>query len=195
MPWIPNTQVVNAGGGEELSGLIPAVKTGVSYYYHMPIGGVSTNAPTLTALQGTPIWLPEGITLDRIGVEVTSTVPTAEARFGIYLDDGSQPGVLLADYGTVAAATPGNKEITISQEITTTGLYWLGMVSQTAAATYRSMVNTPLIAHLATTFASPPTSNGSQGYGRSGGVAGSLPDPWGTVTLAVNIPRVYVRVI
>jgi hypothetical protein len=163
-------------------------------YYYYPNGPTTPVAHTLNDLVATPIWLPGGITVDRLGVEVTTAVATAVYRLGIYRDAGGIPGALLVDGGTVDCSTTGNKTVTISQAINDPGLYWLAGSPQVAVATIRGITHAPGLLALASGLANPPATGGHGGYSRTG-VSGALPDPFaGTLTPTSSSARVFARV-
>lgn len=87
----------------------------------------------LTHAAGYGYWTPfpveRDVTLDRIGVEITTAGASTVLRMGIYADDGGSPGSLVLDAGTVDASSTGWKEITISQALTA-GRVWLCLAAQ-----------------------------------------------------------------
>ena len=94
-----------------------------------------TSPRTGTALVGTalvgarfyamPFICPKAITLDRIGVYV-STLSTGNARLGIYSDNGNiYPGARLLDAGEISVISTGAKILTINQALAAGTLYWL----------------------------------------------------------------------
>ena len=87
-------------------------------------------ANSLTAI---PFPVPRPITLDRIGIYVTTAGGAgAEMRLGIYNDGVNlYPAGLLADYGTIDATTTGIKAIIINQALAK-GMYWLAYVCNDA---------------------------------------------------------------
>jgi len=107
-------------------------------YLQPPHTNVQTLVLTLNELRACPLPVGKAVTLDRIGLEVTTAVATAVVRLGIYADDGNgYPGALVLDAGTIDASTTGFKEIVINQALAA-GLYWLVGVAQTAAPTVRA---------------------------------------------------------
>lgn len=110
--------------------------------YDLPgwaFAGNSFQAIVANRLYFIPIYIGDTRTLDRIGLRVSSAGAAGTvARMGIYEADlvsGSQnqiqPGDLILDAGTVAVDSTGNKEITISQEMTP-GFYFLAFSSDGA---------------------------------------------------------------
>lgn len=103
---------------------IPAVPTASSTYYFGNLNNhsgtslaASTGGATAAIARFVPIAIAEDMTIDRIGIEVTTAAATATIRLGLYEDNAGAPGDLIADFGTVSATTTGVKEITISQAV------------------------------------------------------------------------------
>lgn len=101
--------------------------------------------PTLTTTTGNansgflvtfPIFLPS-VTVDRIGIEVTSAGGAGSlGRLGIYNSSSTSnyPDTRLLDAGTVSVSSTGKREATISQTITQ-GIYWLAYLADTVSGT------------------------------------------------------------
>lgn len=161
------------------------------------IGGQTTEmVPIEGTLYATPFPLMRACTLDRIGLYIGTQGGAGEVvRMGIYEDSQGVPGALVLDAGTVAAATTGLKEVTISQALDITKRYWLAFATQGASGTVarpRSILGTPYPVGL--------TVNGFTGtsYGAvrlsGGGTTGAFPDPFGAVgTEVVDCPWFGVR--
>lgn len=130
--------------------------------WYAALGGRSTISHNLNRMTYMPIWLPASSSVDRLGVEVTTVGAAGSViRVGMYDDDGGgRPGALLVDAGTVDATTTGAKELTVTQDLASGGVYWLAAVAQVATATLRSAtgpllpVGTDTLA--AATAATPP---------------------------------------
>lgn len=129
------------------------------------------------------IYVPITTTYDRIGIQVNTAVAASLVRLGIYHPhaNGDRPGALLTDFGTVATATNGIKEITISQELTP-GFYFLSLVRDAEAAVRlrgidlgSDIYNTPASAKCASVGAGSRTISVQGTTGRAGDVAGGLP--------------------
>lgn len=185
--------------------LLPA-RTGEWYSMSGVVLAAGTAAGTAGLLTCHPIPLKAGTTLDRIGVSHNATPTASEvARLGIYSDTGNgYPGALLLDAGTVDLSTAGStsvpKAATISQTITTSGIYWLACARQGPSALAVLVVpNAASTAPLGLPWA--PTSatyERSMGYSQTG-VVGALPANFtATVTKITNatatMPLVFVRV-
>lgn len=82
-------------------------------------GSVSTAAMVADTLRYAPMFVVTPITLDRIGLEVTTAGAAGKVlRLGIYNADLNwQPTSLVLDAGTVAADSTGQKLITINQAL------------------------------------------------------------------------------
>lgn len=92
---------------------------------YVTLGGArTTGAPTRDQLRGFPVWLDAG-SLDRIGCEVVTPGGTGcVVRLGIYTG-GDFPATRLLDAGVIDGTVTGAQEITISQTIASSGVYWL----------------------------------------------------------------------
>lgn len=77
-------------------------------------------------------------TVDRVAVEVTSAGAPAGSvlRLGVYTDQEGQPGVLITDFGTVAADAVAVVELAVSPSLVLpAGVYWLASVAQASGTT------------------------------------------------------------
>lgn len=128
-----------------------------------------------------PLWIPAGVTtVDRISVEVTSNTATALTRLGLYLPDSTgKPGARLVDGGTVDSSAAGVVSVSLGSPPTVTpnSLIYVGLVPQTASASYRQTSNGPLLkgspipsSTVANVFARTDTT-----AWRETGVTGALP--------------------
>jgi len=137
---------------ERVLELVPEQGVDLSYYRHYgttqyeawytsPKVGTALAGSALTAnrLYAMPFVCPKGITIDRIGVYV-STLLAGAARLGIYADAGGAntcyPGALLLDAGTIDTGSTGVKSISISQALAANTLYWLVLVANAAPSIY-----------------------------------------------------------
>lgn len=119
----------------------PILRSGRYYFGHMT--GGNTGGSTFDATR--PVFgvliARRAVTLDRIGISVTTAAASTVARLGIYRDTGTGfPGTLLLDAGEVDCSTTGGKEIVISQALTP-GIYWLTMMTNGSTITIESMPN------------------------------------------------------
>ncbi len=116
-------------------------KTGVTNYeawFTSPRAGTALAGTALVAnrIYAMPFICPKNITLDQIGVYV-STLSTTTARLGIYADNGNcYPGSKLLDAGTIDVTATGAKKLTINQALTAGTLYWLVIVCAATPAIY-----------------------------------------------------------
>jgi hypothetical protein len=163
------------------------------FYYgpgaHIPGAG----AATLNSMVAIPTVIPHAVTIDRIGLEVTTGVASAIFRLGIYLNDPATdlPAALLLEAGTVDASTTGVKEITISQALDP-GTYWLAAVGQVAAASWRHLGNTsdPMLGWNTITSTANLGPNGQS----QPAVSGALPNPMLPITgVSVIAPKIMIR--
>jgi hypothetical protein len=122
------------------------VKYRSGYFYEAQIGSViSTSTFTINRLFYVPFFLQESITMDRIGAECTSAVASSTFRLGLYnADADGLPASLVFDAGTIDTSSTGLKTITISQTVSTPGLYFLAYAQQGGAtnATMRCLLGT-----------------------------------------------------
>lgn len=169
-------------------------KTG---WYYTAAANTQTHIPVEAEMRCSPFFVAEDITLDRIGLEVTSAgTAGALIRLGIYEDNGDGiPGALVIDAGTVDATTTGVKEIVISQALAR-GDFHLAAAVQGAAATRPT-----IRAHSGSDAMFPaghPTATQISAYPIAGsyqtGVTGALPATAAITNPTTVPPRVLVRV-
>lgn len=97
------------------------------WYYGPPAPALNVAAsnPSQSTQAWVPLWVPHAVTVDRIGMEVTTGLAGPTVTLGIYDSTvGDEPGDLILTAGTIDPSTQGFKEITISQTLSR-GLYWL----------------------------------------------------------------------
>lgn len=136
MVYVPDS----SRGGSSSSTLTPfpqAFKSGRYYSCQRPPVALSGQALTLSRLHLVPLVVPVSATFDRITVFLSTVAGAgAVARLGAYLSgsDGL-PSTLIVDAGTVAidAGAGAAKEVTTTLAVTT-GVVWLAMAQQVAAA-------------------------------------------------------------
>ena len=163
------------------------------FYVATGVLAPSTIAATQSRLYYTPIWLPPGTTIDRIGAEVTAGVAATTVSLGIYAPGANGlPSTLILDAGAINGSSATAQEINVSltAAIAAGGLFYLASVSQGGAPTLRSIGatgppsmpqhNQPAATYI-TSYYTP-------------GVTGALPSPPASVSgSTVNAPRVFVR--
>lgn len=127
----------SASGGKSF---YPLIKTGTAFYHFTSVGaGTTASADVIT--EDLTIYSPiyfTSCTLDQISIKTGTTFSgSAVVRLGIYQADANNfPNTLLLDAGTVTPTAANTAyTITISQTISTAGLYYLAFNAQTAAAT------------------------------------------------------------
>lgn len=163
------------------------------HYFAAMSGALSTGAPALNLLTVHPLDIGEAVTLDRIGIEVTTAAASSFCRLGLYADHGGKPGALLLDAGQVDASTTGVKEITISQALNP-GVVWLAYVSQGGTPTVRRSSSELGLPGIGNATAATVSANPMAAMARTG-VSGALLDPFGSNQGGqVYQPRVIVRV-
>lgn len=145
-------------------------------------GNPTTMAVGISAAASGTFWTPfpisRSVTVDRIGVHVTTDGgPSSTLRMGIYsAAAGGGPGALVLDAGTVSCNGTGFKEITVSQALTP-GLVWLCAVRQGNADYSVALRATNFIGHAPLFLSSQQDTAWSGVKLATGGPTGSLPDP------------------
>lgn len=166
--------------------------------YYWALNGLTTTSVTLGngTLRVAPMWVPNAVTLTRIGIGVTvAGDATAKVRLGVYGDDGAgRPGALLVDAGQVDASAVGDPEAVISLAVGS-GWYWIGGAVQGVATTQ------PTVRAVSSNHSSMPLSIPSGlpaggllpvGYAVAG-VTGALPSSFGAVGLSGASPRIFIK--
>lgn len=163
--------------------------------YHVPPQTAATASFGNGNARAVPIWLPRAVTLDRIGLEVTTAGATgALYRLGIFDDDGNGlPSTVRLDAGTVDAATTGAKELTISH-LLGPGLFWLAGAQQGAPATNATVRVTNSAMLFCTAVDNITSTQHTAGCYQMGGQTGAFTAWTTTVTLGINGPRIFFRV-
>jgi len=85
-----------------------------------------------------PIRVEREITIDGLGIRVSSASATGVVRLGLYYDAGGVPGALIVDGGTVSTTSAGFKSVAISSTTLKPGIYWTSLVGQTEGATFNA---------------------------------------------------------
>jgi hypothetical protein len=94
-------------------------------YFTGDMSGTITTKNPLTTSYLIRAFIPRAMTVDRIGLEVTTLLNPSTIRLAIYTDVNDVPTALVLDAGTIDSSTTGYKEITISQALNA-GWVWLG---------------------------------------------------------------------
>lgn len=108
-----------------------------TYFYPAGSANTGTSTHVNNQFRATPAYIPQAITITKIGAEVTAAGNSgAVLRLGIYADNNGLPGSLVLDAGTIAADAVGVGEITLGTPLTLQpGWYWFGGAAQNAATT------------------------------------------------------------
>jgi hypothetical protein len=192
-----DTWAIPTAGGQITPDVSYFRKYGTTNYeawFTSPRGGTALSGSALTAarMYAVPFICPKAITLDRIGVYV-STLSTTTARLGIYADNGNcYPGALLLDAGTIDVTATGAKTITISQALSANTLYWLVIICAATPAIYCIPV-AGVINVLGTSNALGTAQNAGLYVAQT---YGSLPSTFPaspTMIVAAPIPAIFVR--
>lgn len=183
---------------------MPARKSGS--YYSLDEGVFGTSA---TLVNGTlrvhPYLVDVAESWTRVGGDVSGAGDAASTiRLCIYLDDGSvpgsfgYPGILLKDFGTIAADSATVQEITTALTLAP-GRYWVGGVVQGVTVTQPTvrvlngaLANTPVVISFGT---SAPAANTAVSNSLAvTGVTGSLPNPFtASAAASVVVPRLFMK--
>lgn len=163
-------------------------------WFTSPKAGTLTVPSALVAnrLYAMPFIVPKNITVDRIGVQVT-TLSTTTARLGIYSDNGNcYPGSLLLDAGTIDVTSTGAKTIMINQALAA-GLYWLVIICA-ATPSIACIATAAVISILGHASANLNAAQNmglyvAQTYGTLPGTFPASP----TMITAAPIPAIFVR--
>lgn len=168
-----------------------------SYYITNSPGSTSTASIGQGILRLLPWYIQSGVSLTRIGAEVTAAGDAgSKFRLGIYADNGSgYPGALVLDAGQINGDSNTVQEVTITQSLTP-GLYWIGGATQSVsstAPTYRVVTTWHPTVPMSTGASAPTAGQLVVGYQQSS-VTGGLPATFTTsVTVAGNGARCFVK--
>lgn len=184
----------------DLPRTVRGYKTGGALYFMCQQAGSATSS-TLSnnTLYMAPVLVPHAVTVASLLVEVVTTAGNAGStiRLGIYADNGSYPGALVLDAGTVAADSTGVKEATFTQALAP-GLYWFGCVIQGAATTVPTVRTNSTVAvgvDVATGTSLPANlANFFHSYAQNA-VSGALPSNFSTsVVASTAMPRLAMKI-
>ncbi len=145
-------------------------------------------------LYAVPFRAAAAVTWNRIGLNVVAQAGTL-ARLGIYQNSGGVPGALVADLGTVATDTTGDKELSFGQSLGAEIFYWLAVVfdgTPTVRACGYSGGST-VIPLLGASTSSDLFGNANNGGVYHSQTFGALPDPFGgSLTMGIA-PLIWLR--
>lgn len=184
------------GGNASIAPLSLPLAAGRYYMGPQPWSAATSNTLGNGTLRVFPLYIPNQITLTKIGAEVTSTGEAgSKFRIGIYADDGTgYPGSLVLDAGQIAGDSATVQELSVSTAIAA-GWYWFGGAVQSAPTTQPTM----RIAAVGTTaLMSSGTSAPSAGVAWVGvaqtSVTGALPSTFGTPSgTAGSFARIHFK--
>lgn len=170
-----------------------AVPLAAGTAYVVTPGALGTTSPAEAGEQAIPFIAGRAATLTSLAVSVTTAgAAGALLRLGLRAANGTQPGALLADGGTVDASTTGTKSVTISQALTEGTLYFATVSTQGAAAT-RPTLQAASGAHdvrIGNTSAATALASTYAAFNATGtGTTGALPSTqtWNPGSTAVRI--------
>jgi len=165
-------------------------------YYGMQSIAGTTASQTLNEQRWFPFFVPNSVTADRIGAEVTTAGSAGSVlRLGIYEHDYTTdlPGALLLDAGTIDGTSATFQEITISQALTP-GIYWFSSVAQVASLTARTG-NIQMAPWLSPGTTSAATGSAPLRWPRTGAtVTGALPNPAAPTNTVNSALVVQIRI-
>lgn len=164
-----------------------------AWYTSLKAGtALSGSALTANRLYAMPFPSPKAITLDRIGVYVSTSGGT-NARLGIYSDGGNTyPGNLLVDAGVISTSSTGAKTLTINQNLTANSVYWLVILCDGTPSIYCIPV-AAVISFLGHSSALGTAQNCGLYVARTyGDLPGTFPTG-PTMITAAPIPAIFVR--
>ena len=164
------------------------------YYFTPNATSTSTsNTSGNTNLRLVPHYIPNPITITRIGIEVTAIGDAgSKYRLGIYEDGGGRPARLVIDAGQINGDSATIQELTISVTIGP-GWYWFGGVVQSAPTTQPTIrVGTPVLTIADVGSAIPGVSATGIGSLQSG-VSGALPATFTFTSGSGQCPRIFIK--
>ena len=179
---------------EEARGFGATRKWWSGWYYGPPASALSVGSsnPSQPAQSWVPLWVPHTVTVDRIGMEITTGLAGPTVTLGIYdstVDD--EPGDLILTAGTIDPSTQGFKQITITQTLSR-GLHWLSFHT-TDKVNFRSVVGSlyGVPAYAGGAYASQPH-NSLRRYNQPG-LINPAPEA-STLSGGITSPYIQVRV-
>lgn len=131
-------------------------------------------------LRVNPVWIPNPITLQRLGAEVTSNGDAgSKLRLGIYADDGNgRPSTLVLDAGTVAGDSSTVQDTGAISQPLNRGWYWFGLAVQLVTTTQPTVRTSSAPLTMVDFGASAPTAGQLAVGVQMTGVTGALPSPF-----------------
>lgn len=186
-----NSYQVRVYDGSAWQNAAPAASVPIAWpvntYKYPGIAYVNGN-PTINQLKLAPIIIPKRMTIDQFAIEVVSGVATSLFRIGFYADTGEgYPGARLFESSALDTSTTGSKTAAASLTVNP-GTYWIGGVTQTAAAQVRTIAYSEHMIGVGSLDAV------NYDCYLEGGVSGALPATFtSTKTLSSGSPRAAAR--
>lgn len=182
-------------------------KTGSQFF--VPPGSTSTLLLTQAQLLVYPVRFDRKVTLDRVGVEITTSGSAGSTvRLGIWSDTkadtfGFYPYDLVVDLGTIdGTQAAGFYSITPSSTLSLdAGLYWFGACQQSAPATtttLRSITSNAIVDMFVPQGSTAVVATNPVALAQAsvtGAFSTSSPSFTTTVTVAGAAPRIHFRVV
>lgn len=168
----------------------PGIRSGP---YYPPIGSVTTasQATALNRLYSRIIYIPNAVTLTKIGLELLSVTGTQAFEFGMYADSLGVPGALLHDFGTINSVTTGFRELTGLSVPIPPGWYHLAWACSGAVSVRGNTGPDPWLNWLQGVDTGGGTGPVEPPYGAWTFSAGALPNPFPTPVFGSNTaPRI-----
>lgn len=168
------------------------------YYFLPPFASVTTSATMgVATLRAVPFWVPNRVTLSRLGAEITSAGDAgSKLRLGIYADDGTgRPGALVIDAGQINGDSATVQELTISQ-VLRPGVYFACSVVQsvtTTQPTVRTVSPQGLLPNTDAGTSIPGAAATAVGFSQSS-VTAALPSVWTGTATSGSVPRIFGKV-
>lgn len=166
-------------------------------YYFAPNATLAATSATLGngSLRVMPFYLPNAVTLSRIGAEVTAAGDAGSTiRLGIYADDGTgRPGNRVIDAGTIAADSATVQEIVIALALAA-GIYWIGGAVQGVTVTQPTVRTSSTMVLGVDAGTVIPAAGNTDAAMIVGGVTAALPASFGAAAPAGSSPRCFVKV-
>lgn len=164
-------------------------------FFALSGGSTGTGAPTAGELRMIPVYIPQDITIDAIGMEVTTASAAASGglvRPALYYDNGGIPGDPVVASSSISSETTGIKYHTFTAMTLLAGWYWQGGVTQVVTSTVRyALIG---VSHFPLLTGTDTNAMTGQNTGEiKSGVTGALPT-WGTgVGVTSAAPKIIVR--
>jgi hypothetical protein len=177
--------------GGQVNSVICNYETG-RYYGSSRTGSANSGTAALTAdtLYFTPFYTHGRVVLDRLGVNITAGIASADIRLGIYSSDSDgMPNELLIETGALDADSPGGIEDTISLTLEANRQYWFALVASDAVTAATVAADAGIAAGFTTLVQTSPIRRFTKSHS-----FGALPDPAGSVVISTtNAYDVRVR--